>query len=278
MSGTRSHSPKVQATEALIVAHGQPSDPGPAEAEIAALAARVELLLPGWRVRGVTLAMPGALDAALAAAATAPVVYPMFMSDGWFTATELPRRLAGRASRLLPPLGLDAALADLSAIEIADRAAERDWPISLVTLVIAAHGSGRSGNAARTTSSFAARIGRRLSLAAIRIGYVEQDPSIASAASNAGPRAICLPFFAARGGHTLDDVPEALDKVGFAGVRADPIGAHPQIASLISRRVADFATMQFPGSGRAAAKPERRLQEAWPVNVTLTAGMFFRRS
>ena len=35
----------------LIVAHGQPSDPGPPEAEMHALATRVAGHLPGWLVR-----------------------------------------------------------------------------------------------------------------------------------------------------------------------------------------------------------------------------------
>ena len=37
-------------TRALIVAHGQPSDPGPAAAELEALAARIAGHLPGWQV------------------------------------------------------------------------------------------------------------------------------------------------------------------------------------------------------------------------------------
>ncbi|TKA94316.1 cobalamin biosynthesis protein CbiX, partial [Cereibacter changlensis] len=41
---------------ALIVAHGQPSDPAPAAAEIAALAAKVAVHLAGWQVGSATLA------------------------------------------------------------------------------------------------------------------------------------------------------------------------------------------------------------------------------
>ena len=237
MCGTRSPSPKAPATEALIVAHGQPSDPGPPEAETAALAARVAEFLPGWRVRGVTLAMPGALDAALAEAAGPPVIYPLFMSDGWFTATELPRRLAGRAGKVLRPLGLDPALPGLAAREIAERAAARGWPPASLTLVIAAHGSGRSGNAARATRDFAQRLERLIPLADLRVGFVEQSPSIAEAAAGAGPHAICLPFFAARRGHVLEDVPQALSSAGFLGDLAEPIGTHPRIPEMIAESI-----------------------------------------
>lgn len=243
MSGTRLPSHGALGAEALIVAHGQPSDPGPAETEIAALAARVAAFLPGWRLRGATLAMPGALDAALAEAAAPPVVYPLFMSDGWFTAKELTRRLAGAESRVLPPLGLDPALAALAASEIAARADARGWPLAELTLVIAAHGSGRSKNAARATRSFADRLRERLPLKALRIGFVEQSPTIEEAAAGAGARAICLPFFAARGGHVQEDVPQALSRASFAGDLAEPIGVHPRIPEMIAESI------------RAAARP-----------------------
>ena len=78
---------------ALIVAHGSPSNPEQGEVDMQELAARVAVLLPGWRVRGVTLAAPGRLEAAVVELG-GPVVYPFFMAGGWFTKVELPRRLA----------------------------------------------------------------------------------------------------------------------------------------------------------------------------------------
>ena len=47
---------------ALILAHGQPSDPRTAGAALEALAARVQALLPGWAVGAATLAEDGALE------------------------------------------------------------------------------------------------------------------------------------------------------------------------------------------------------------------------
>lgn len=46
---------------ALIVSHGQPSDPDVGEAEIAALAAAVAAHLPEAHIEGVTLAAEGRL-------------------------------------------------------------------------------------------------------------------------------------------------------------------------------------------------------------------------
>ena len=61
MSGTRSPFRTEQATDrqALIVAHGNPSDPAPQEAALSRLAAQVAKQLPGWGLRGATLAKAG---------------------------------------------------------------------------------------------------------------------------------------------------------------------------------------------------------------------------
>ena len=128
-------------TEALIVAHGSPADPAPQEAALADLARAVSRLLPGWRVRGTTLAAPGALEAALAGMA-APLVHPFFMAEGFFTRTLLPRRLAaagaGHLARL-PCFGRAAGLDRLCArVALAAAADPRR-----TTLILAAHGSGR---------------------------------------------------------------------------------------------------------------------------------------
>ena len=76
MSGTKSPSPKVQATDVIVVSHGQPSDPAPAEADLAELTARIGDHLQGWQLHSATLAGPGALNAALDACKDPPLIYP----------------------------------------------------------------------------------------------------------------------------------------------------------------------------------------------------------
>ncbi|MBE0554386.1 MAG: cobalamin biosynthesis protein CbiX, partial [Rhodobacteraceae bacterium] len=61
----------------VIVAHGQPSDPAPLAAEVAALAASVGALLPGRVVLSATLAEAGALAAVTAGTGPAGLVYPL---------------------------------------------------------------------------------------------------------------------------------------------------------------------------------------------------------
>jgi sirohydrochlorin ferrochelatase len=218
---------------ALIVTHGQPSDPEPPEAEIAALAERVAAHLPGWQVIGATLASAPALPRAVARAEGRPmVVYPLFMADGWFTRTHLPERLAAAgagAVTLLAPFGLDPAVQDLT-LDLARRAEAT----GATELLLAAHGSFRSPAPAAVAHAMAAKIAAGTGLARVETGFIDQSPRIAEVARGLGPDAVCLPFFAARGGHVIDDLPEALDEAGFTGPLLDPVGLDPRVPGLIA--------------------------------------------
>ncbi len=219
--------------DALIVAHGQPSDPGPAGKDLARLADQVRALVPGWRIASATLAEPGALAAALSGLER-PVVLPFFMSDGWFTRSELPRRLAEAGAADLTirlAFGLAPAIAPLAA-RLARFAAEaRGWAPADTRLVLAAHGSGRSRASALATADLARLI---TDFASVTMGFIEEAPFLADAARGAGTRAICLPLFVARWGHVVTDVPEALQQAGFTGALLDPIGCAPDVPAILA--------------------------------------------
>lgn len=225
---------------AIIVAHGQPSEPGPAEAEIAALARKVAAHLPAWTVRSATLAAPGALDRAVAGL-DAPFVFPFFMADGWFIRTALPDRLAragARSPRLTTPFGLLPETLALAGDTAAAAAGARGWAIPDTTLILAAHGSGRSPYPSEATALTARTIAGSHAFAAIRCGFIEETPGIAEAANNAGTRALCLPLFVARWGHVETDLPAALRRAAFAGPQLDPIGTEPQVPRIIAEALA----------------------------------------
>jgi sirohydrochlorin ferrochelatase len=116
--------------------------------------------------------------------------------------------------------------------------AAKGWQALEVRVFLAAHGSGRSTQTARDTQGFAAALAAVLPLAELRVGFVEEPPYLADQAFDLGATAICLPFFAAKGGHVLDDVPEALDLAAFQGVLLDPIGCAPGAAALVTHSLA----------------------------------------
>ena len=239
MYSTRSPSRKAQATKgrAIIVSHGQPSDPAPAGQALAAFAARVGARLPGWQVTSATLAAPGALDRAFAQAGETALIYPMFMTNGWFTRDALRRAIGGRHAHALPPFGTEPGLPALTAEWLRDMLRQQGWAARDTRLFLAAHGSGRSDRSAQDTRAFARALARLLPLAEIRVGFVEERPCLSDMAFDLGAQAICLPFFAAEGGHVLEDVRDALDLAGFEGLRLPPVGHAEAAPALVAKTI-----------------------------------------
>jgi sirohydrochlorin ferrochelatase len=218
---------------ALIVTHGQPSDPETAEAALAALAADVAAHLPGWRVGSATLAAPGALAQAVTQLGPRGIVFPLFMACGWFTGTHLPDRMvaAGGADwRVTIPFGCTPAIQSLAVTLVREAliAAPQD-----TDLILAAHGSGRSSAPAAIATFVAGRIQRALGLRRVQAAFIDQSPRIADL-HGFDRTAICLPYFAASGGHVTDDIPKALIDAGFTGRLLPALGVDRRTAAMIA--------------------------------------------
>lgn len=231
------------AGSALILAHGQPSDPDPAARELDALAAKVALHLPGWDLRAATLAQPGAL--ARVGGGMAPgLVFPVFMAAGWFTRTAVPARMeeAGlRGWRMLEPMGCAAPVQDLAVRIARESGADQ--------VLVAAHGSGRSPSPAEVAQAVTARIRREAGVVRAEAAFIEQPPWL-NAVSGWDEGAVCLPFFAMSGGHVTQDLPEALHEAGFPGRILPALGLHPDIPALIAGLIRDGAGLAAAPGGR----------------------------
>jgi sirohydrochlorin ferrochelatase len=223
--------------DALIIAHGSPSDPDPQELTMAALAARVQALAPGWRVRGATLAAEGAVEAALAGL-DAPRVVPFFMAEGWFTRTLLPRRLARAGAGNLLVIQSFGHLPGLADLAVQAAVQGTPAPLRQTTLLLVAHGSQVARASAEGARAMAAHIAHHAPFARVLTAFVEEPPRIAQAARGLGPNATVLPFFALRAGHVAEDVPQGLASAGFRGTLLPPLGEHPGAAGVIAAALA----------------------------------------
>ncbi len=212
-------------TRALIVAHGQPSDPAPAGLELEALAARVAAHLHGWQVGAATLAEPGAIEAA--SAGTPGVVFPLFMAGGWFTRVNIPARLAKAGAtgwRVMEPFGCHPAVHALARQVVAE-AGGRD-------VLLAAHGSFKSPVPSAIARHVAGLIAADRPGARVEAGFIDQTPQLS--AFRVRRRCPVPPFFAMAGGHVTDDIPAALAEAGFAGRLLPPLGLDPRVPGLIA--------------------------------------------
>ena len=224
--------PQDHPRSALIVAHGSPSDPDPQEAALQALAQAVAAHLPGWQVRGATLAAEGAFDAGVAAL-EAPLIYPFFMARGYFTGRVLAGKAEALGLRQMEPFGTEPALIPLAETALGEQLAARGWHAAETDLVVAAHGSAVSRTSAESARDFAAALQGRMGFAAARSGYVEEEPFLKDAARSSR-QAICLCHFALNAGHMIDDVPEALAEAAFDGPVLPAFIDWPQTPQLIA--------------------------------------------
>ena len=108
------------------------------------------------------------------------------------------------------------------------------------TLLLAAHGSPSDPRPRAAGRRIAETISASACFREVRLGFIDQAPEITAAARISGP-AVCLPLFAAVGGHVEKDVPAALAAAGFAGPVLPPIGVDGDVPRLIARAAQDFA-------------------------------------
>ncbi|MDP3195451.1 sirohydrochlorin chelatase [Tabrizicola sp.] len=213
---------------ALIVAHGQPSDPRPAGAALETLAARVEALLPGWSIGAATLAEAGAMARSVDGM-PGGVVFPMFMAGGWFTRVQIPKRLAEVGAQgwtVLEPFGCDPAVHDLCVTLVREAGAGQ--------VILAAHGSFKASAPSDIAQHVAGRIAEETG-ADVAAGFIDQEPQLSSLTGRGG---VCLPFFAAGGGHVSDDIPAALAVAGFTGRVLPPVGLDARVPGIIAAAIA----------------------------------------
>ena len=228
----------------------------------AALAARDTATEVGF---GFLNGAPMIGDAVAAFDASDILVYPLFLSDGYFTRVRLAQALAdansdgARAISMLPPLGLDPALASLIADKATDAALAEEFALPRTSVVLLAHGSSKDPASQTATDVIAQRLDRLRWFAGVKTAFLDQHPSLAAACARIAGPIVVVGLFAGEGLHGRQDVPRlvaALDRpdTAFAG----NVGAWPEIADIVLG-----AIRRRPAEGEAS-----RTAGADPADVT----------
>jgi sirohydrochlorin ferrochelatase len=189
---------------------------------------------------GVLNGEPGIVDVLTEADGTKAariLVYPFFMSGGYFAGKVLPERLAqARLTapvRVLPPLGLDPALPELLVARSLDAAKNAGFEPAETRLLVAGHGSKIGRAPAAATEKVANAVRSRGQFRTVATAFLEEPPFLADALRAGNRPTVVAGFFVAEGMHGHDDVPGAIREAAIPCVYTRPIGSDPGIPALV---------------------------------------------
>jgi len=228
-------------TALVLAAHGDRGGPGRNESlarHVAALAKRNEFVCVTGGVLNGEPALEAALQQAEQNGAKQILLYPMFMSDGYFVQNILPERIAAARlkvpHKILKPFGLDRRV-PLMMLENALRAAgSAELDPAKLDLLIAGHGSKFGPGNADATRAAALAMTEHSPFRTIDVAFLEEEPFILDALRKHHNRSVVAGFFSGEGMHAGDDIPEAISKSGAAAIYAGPIGLDPRVPELIA--------------------------------------------
>ena len=194
--------------------------------------------------------LEAALSEAAATGARTILVYPLFMAEGYFTATVLPDRIraAGFESttRILAPLGLDRGVADLMQAEARETSRQAGLDPRASRLLVVGHGSKFGPASASATREAAAAIAQAGSFASVATAFLEEPPFLKSALERLQTPTVVAGFFFGDGMHAGEDVPAAIEETRAHAVYSGPIGQSAGIPSLIAASLLAASTVEAP--------------------------------
>ncbi len=175
------------------------------------------------------------------------VAVPVFISNGYFTRTVIPREMRldgpvtvrdGQRITCTGPVGADPSLADV----LVERALEAGaGPEDAIAVL--GHGTRRDSESEKNIYAMAARIRGMRRFAETGAVFLDQDPGMLRILDLFSARTVVVvPFFIADGWHVGQTIPADLALDGPETRRSgrivrytQPVGTHPHVADVIAR-------------------------------------------
>jgi sirohydrochlorin ferrochelatase len=170
------------------------------------------------------------------------LVFPLFMSDGYFVRVKMPTILTEHGfgdTERLTPFGMMDALVDLVVHRLRALASLSGGlePHDCRTLMVA-HGSRSGEPASRLRAENVAATLTARGLGQIHLAFIEEPPSVADQLEAVDPE-IVIGFFASEGTHALDDVKSLVDERPGVRHHVSAIGTDEAVADMVAKAVAD---------------------------------------
>ena len=206
---------------------------------------------------------PGVAEAVRGLTADSIIAVPLLMADGYAAQALLPRALAdaddGRPIVVVPPVGLNPALAELIRAHAKGRCRQRDWQPRDTALILVGHGTHRNTRSTEAAHRHAAAIRQTKEFAEVGTAFLEVPPSLPQALDRLGGRnAVVIGLFADRGIHGEEDLPKQAAPYGDRVAYDGPIGTAPEIADMILAQAASAASADTATVPLAPHGPRQR--------------------
>ncbi len=216
--------------------------------------------------------LEAALRQADASGAKQIIIYPLFMSAGYFVKTVLADRISAagleKPTGILQPFGVDQRV-PLLMLESALRAAKTaGLDPAQARLLVAGHGSKQGPENADATKRAARILAPHSPFARIETSFLEEPPHIIDALENYSGMSVVAGFFSGDGMHAGGDIPYAIQQSGAKALYTGPVGLHQRVPELIISSVHNALAEpdEKPAVAPAAAPaPDAGVQSSVPV-------------
>ena len=175
------------------------------------------------------------------------VVVPVFISNGYFTRTVIPREMRldgpvtvrdGQRIAYTGPVGADASLAEVIVDRALEAGARQDDAVAVL-----GHGTRRDSESEKNVYAMAERVGATGRFAEAGAIFLDQEPGMLDLLERfSAPTVVVVPLFIAEGWHVGQTIPADLALDGAETRRAgrtvrytSPVGTHPSVADVIER-------------------------------------------
>lgn len=165
------------------------------------------------------------------------MIYPLFMSDGYFVMQAIPKMLEeddGRHVEVAAPVGLSPGLPPLvadhadAAVQAAGRRVEDH------RLLLVAHGSKSDPASRNAAQCVAAELAMANRFAGIELAFLEESPLLDDRIGQVEGPAVLVGLFAGEGLHGGVDLPDAVQRSGRTDiVLSPPLARAPGLMDLI---------------------------------------------
>lgn len=179
------------------------------------------------------------------------VVVPVFISNGYFTKTVIPREMRldgeltqrdGQTIRYTGPVGADLSLADVVIERALEAGATREDAIAVL-----GHGTRRESESEKNIYAMADCVRSTGRFAEAGAVFLDQEPGMLEMLEIFRARTVVVvPLFIADGWHVGQTIPADLSldgaetRMGGRTVRyTPPVGTHPSVANVIARLASD---------------------------------------